>query len=81
MYVLEGSRLGSRALLRVVSASPDSVVASATAYLGQGAGLPLWPTFLSMLQRGAAHNDHDKLIAAARRAFGLFEMSFSAIDC
>jgi heme oxygenase len=74
MYVLEGSRLGARLLLEDVLQSSDAVVAGATAYLGHGAGRPLWQSFVESLERHAASLDEDtRAIAGARRAFGLFE--------
>lgn len=73
-YVLEGSRLGARFLLRRVLRSPDRRVAGNTAFLSHGAGSDLWQTFLDMLEReGRALRDTTMAIAAARRAFSLFE--------
>jgi heme oxygenase len=73
MYVLEGSRLGARALAGVVAKSADPVVVAATAYLRHGAGLQLWPSFLVMLERHAVDlGDDTGAVAAARRAFDLF---------
>lgn len=88
MYVLEGSRLGARYLLRQVLQSPDRLVAGTTAYLGHGvvshgapghgvpghgAGSGLWQSFLAMLeQHGRSLHDPSMAIAGARRAFKLF---------
>src|SRR5262249_5443972 len=78
MYVLEGSRLGARALARVVATSADPVVVAATAYLRHGAGLQLWPSFLPVLERhGADLRDDAGAVAAARRAFELFHRAAS----
>lgn len=72
-YVLEGSRLGARVLLKQIAASPDPTVAAATAYLGHGAGLPLWPRFLTILDNAAQDpRETGEAIDAARQAFALF---------
>jgi heme oxygenase len=74
MYVLEGSRLGARALLGMVLQSSEASIRQATRYLGHGAGSRLWPDFLQMLQGHAATvGDPAKAIDAARRTFVLFE--------
>jgi heme oxygenase (biliverdin-IX-beta and delta-forming) len=54
MYVLEGSRLGAKVLLRAIAQSADPVVTNATAYLRHGAGRQLWPSFLAVLEHHAA---------------------------
>jgi heme oxygenase len=81
LYVLEGSRLGARVLLRTVTTSPDPRVAGTTSYLRHGAGSPLWQSFLLRLQDIAQWSDVDEVTAAARRAFEQFEKSFSSSDC
>lgn len=74
MYVLEGSRLGARFLLRRVQQSADPAVARTTAYLSHGAGSQLWPSFLATLERHAAEiGDPAGVVAAARWTFGVFE--------
>jgi heme oxygenase len=73
MYVLEGSRLGGQILLRQAAASPDPVVAGATAYLRHGAGRHLWPSFLAALERhGEGLADSAGAVAGARLAFAHF---------
>lgn len=72
LYVLEGSRLGARFLLKAVTRSPDPAVRAATAYLSHGEGQPLWPAFLAVLERAATTVDDAELIAGATRAFSLF---------
>ncbi|MBN9080210.1 MAG: hypothetical protein BGP04_18245 [Rhizobiales bacterium 62-17] len=73
IYVLEGSRLGARMLIKMVSASSDPAVAAATAYLGHGAGQPFWRNFLSFLDRlTLAPDEIERAIAGARYAFSLF---------
>jgi heme oxygenase len=73
MYVLEGSRLGAKALLRVVAESPDPRVRQATAYLAHGERQQLWQRFLCALQRHSEHlTDTHSAIATARQVFALF---------
>ncbi|MBR0986322.1 biliverdin-producing heme oxygenase [Bradyrhizobium liaoningense] len=72
MYVLEGSRLGARFLLKEVAEAADLRMTEATSYLGHGAGKRLWQSFLSKLQ-GEEACDEVEAIAAARVAFAAFE--------
>jgi len=73
LYVLEGSRLGAAYLLKTVKGASDSVIATATAYLGHGAGRHLWAHFLAILESHAdGLVDPDDLVGPARRAFALF---------
>jgi heme oxygenase len=73
LYVLEGSRLGAKVLLRTVESSPDPVVAGATTYLSHGAGRRFWPSFLAVLGREVPRPAEEaEAIAAARQAFDLF---------
>lgn len=73
LYVLEGSRLGAKYLLRSVAQSSDPVIASATAYLRHGAGQPLWQDFLHMLARQPfSPEDETEVIAGAQTAFSIF---------
>jgi heme oxygenase len=74
MYVLEGSRLGAKFLLRAVADSADPRIAEATAYLGHGAGKRLWQSFLARLASEQAC-DEDEAIEAARGAFAAFEQA------
>jgi heme oxygenase len=78
LYVLEGSRLGARVLVRRVERSADPAVAAATAYLRHGAGRPLWPSYLATLEREAAAADTGAVVDAARRAFARFDGAFAA---
>jgi heme oxygenase (biliverdin-IX-beta and delta-forming) len=76
MYVLEGSRLGAKVLLAEVLQAPDPVVAKATAFLRHGFDSRLWQSFLQILDRNARKvGDPDKVVAAARFAFELFEVA------
>ena len=72
MYVLEGSRLGAKFLLKAVEDAADPRIGKATAYLDHGAGKKLWQSFLARLGSGEAC-DEDEAIEAARRAFAAFE--------
>jgi heme oxygenase (biliverdin-IX-beta and delta-forming) len=45
MYVLEGSRLGAKVLVKRVTQSADAAVAQATAYLSHGRGPPALAEF------------------------------------
>lgn len=69
LYVLEGSKLGGRVLLRRVLAARDPRVRAASAYLGhhQPGG---WARFTAVLNGGAA--PLDGLRAGADAAFALF---------
>lgn len=73
MYVLEGSRLGARYLLKTVGPSADASVAGATAYLSHGASQHLWQSFLARLEQLAlTPRDEARAIDAAQNAFVLF---------
>ena len=74
MYVLEGSRLGAKFLLKTVADAADPRVRAATAYLGHGAGKRLWQSFLAKLASEQAC-DEDEAIEAARSAFAAFEQA------
>jgi heme oxygenase len=73
MYVLEGSRLGARYLLRTIAASADPLIAEARGYLRHGTGQPLWRSFLARLEREPmTEDDAAEAIAGARQAFAMF---------
>lgn len=73
VYVLEGSRLGGKLLLRRALGHPDPRVRAATRYLSHGAGRDLWSSFLSRLEGSPAVTDApDEAVAGARAAFALF---------
>ena len=73
LYVLEGSRLGAKFLIRDVASSIDPAVLCATSYLRHGEGQPLWQSFLKTLERhGAALPDDTRVVAGARFAFEFF---------
>ena len=74
LYVLEGSRLGGKFLLRRVLANSDAVVREATRYLKHGADRPLWPTFVQRLESSPdVKQAPADAVAGARAAFTLFE--------
>jgi heme oxygenase len=58
LYVLEGSRLGARFLLKqVLTAAPP--FKDATEFLRHGEGIRLWPSFLIALENGVASGNLD----------------------
>ncbi|WP_424631327.1 biliverdin-producing heme oxygenase [Bradyrhizobium sp. SYSU BS000235] len=75
MYVLEGSRLGARFLLKLVARSADPAMTGATAYLSHGSAEPLWERFLLLLAHEAPRVEEEEVVAGARTAFGLFSMA------
>ena len=79
MYVLEGSRLGAKLLVKTVQRSSDPKVAAATAYLRHGDEERLWPSFLAALERHAAVlSDDTSAVNGAMQAFELFERAAAA---
>src|SRR5262249_52367099 len=71
MYVLEGSRLGAKFLLRGVANNP--LIAPATFYLSHGAGKPLWQTFLLHLEsEPVTPDDEAEIVRGAHLAFAMF---------
>jgi heme oxygenase len=72
-YVLEGSRLGGKLLLRRALANPDARVRAATRYLSHGADRDFWPSFVTRLDASSAvTRAPGEAIAGARMAFALF---------
>ncbi|WP_375310545.1 biliverdin-producing heme oxygenase [Bradyrhizobium sp. A5] len=74
MYVLEGSRLGAKFLLKAVADAADPRIGEASAYLSHGAGQRLWQSFLAKLGAEGAC-DEDDAIEAAGAAFRAFEQA------
>ncbi|WP_347337488.1 biliverdin-producing heme oxygenase [Bradyrhizobium arachidis] len=72
MYVLEGSRLGAKFLLKTVADAADPRLGEAAAYLNHGTGKRLWQSFLAKLasEEGC---EEDEAIDFARIAFAAFE--------
>ncbi|MES2907374.1 MAG: biliverdin-producing heme oxygenase [Pseudomonadota bacterium] len=65
VYVLEGSRLGAKLLLKQVQHS------AAQNYLSHGVSEKLWPSFVDQLE--ALHVDRDEVARGAKFAFSVFE--------
>ncbi|WP_143846201.1 biliverdin-producing heme oxygenase [Bradyrhizobium cosmicum] len=74
MYVLEGSRLGAKFLLKTVADAADPRIGEATTYLAHGAGQWLWQSFLTKLEAEQAC-DEDEAIESASAAFAAFEQA------
>ncbi|WP_370057770.1 biliverdin-producing heme oxygenase [Bradyrhizobium yuanmingense] len=74
MYVLEGSRLGAKFLLKMVADSANPRICEAVAYLSHGTGRRLWQSFLAKLAIDERW-DEDEAIAAAHIAFAAFEQA------
>lgn len=73
LYVLEGSRLGGRLLVKRALANLDPQVQAATYYLGHGAGADFWRGFLQRLEESeAVAGSPARTMLGAREAFGLF---------
>lgn len=73
VYVLEGSRLGGKLLLKRALAHADARVSAATRYLSHGAGRDLWSSFVARLEGSSAvRGAPDEAVAGARAAFALF---------
>lgn len=73
VYVLEGSRLGGKLLLRRALDNPDPAVRAATGYLTHGAGLNLWQGFVAQLEASpAVATAPQDAVLGARAAFTLF---------
>ncbi len=73
LYVLEGSRLGAKALAQQALAHESPRVRSATRYLRHGTGEGFWPSFLLRLEGDAAAREGlEEAIASARATFAAF---------
>jgi heme oxygenase len=73
VYVLEGSRLGGKLLLKRALGSTDPTVRAATRYLSHGTDRNLWTSFLQRLESSAdVSRAPAEAIAGARQAFALF---------
>ena len=73
LYVLEGSRLGGKLLVKRAAESDDPRVRAATHYLGHGAGSDFWRSFLQRLETSeAVLESPQRTLLGAREAFGLF---------
>jgi heme oxygenase len=73
MYVLEGSRLGAKYMMRHFASCQEPRIVSATNYLRHGDGLPLWRTFLDVLEREPMTTQGEaETLSGAERAFAMF---------
>lgn len=73
LYVLEGSRLGAKVLIRRLLAMPGLSPLRALRYLRHGEGYPLWQTFLERLEFSeAVRRSPTEAIAGAKTAFRFF---------
>jgi heme oxygenase len=74
LYVLEGSRHGTRQLARAALTSRSPVVRSATRYLRQGEAQRLWPSFVAQLEASpAVRSDPAGAARGATAAFSAFD--------
>lgn len=76
VYVLEGSRIGARVLLRCVLASNDPIVKENVRYLQHGVSEQLWQSFLMRLESvpDVSHNIR-RSVEGALFAFSAFEQA------
>lgn len=80
LYVLEGSRLGGKLLVRRALGNDDPRVRAATNYLGHGAGADFWRGFLRRLEESeAVAAAPARTMLGAREAFGLFQAEASHV--
>lgn len=78
LYVLEGSRLGARLMLRTATAAADPDIRAATRFLAHGQGGRSWPGFLERLETEAQAFDDRRVLAGARTAFAVYAQAFGA---
>jgi len=79
MYVLEGSRLGAKYMMRHLASCQEPRILSATRYLRHGEGWPLWRTFLETLEREPVTAEGEAgMISAAERTFAMFAKAAGA---
>ncbi|MEM5517908.1 biliverdin-producing heme oxygenase [Henriciella sp. AS95] len=76
VYVVAGSRLGGRMLVRQVEASPDKAVAAATDYFTCNTGDELWRNVLLELRNWHGNDrESDRIITGARETFEWFAIA------
>ncbi|MGR3572306.1 response regulator [Brevirhabdus sp.] len=77
-YILGGSRMGTRVLRRTWRQSPDPLVLSAGTYFGLDTDNAHWRAIVADLSaRPATDARADRVVADARRIFGLFERAIT----
>lgn len=74
-YVLEGSRLGARVLLRRVERRDSPIVRLATTFLSHNVEGQRWASFLAALDAFACQECSPEALSGALAAFALFERS------
>ncbi len=79
LYVLEGSRLGSRILLGHTKTSDDQMLRSATRYLSAN-DAALWRTFLATLEKESIMLHKSELVQGARFAFECYLKAYSIAE-
>jgi heme oxygenase len=73
-YVLEGSRLGARFILKGIESTRDRELITATRFLRHGVGIDLWTTFTAALSRiDRDPSAIESACEAARAAFSHFK--------
>jgi heme oxygenase len=75
-YVLEGSRLGARFILKGIESTQDQELIGATRFLRHGAGMDLWSTFTTALS--LIDNDPSAIGSACEAAIAAFSI-FKAV--
>ncbi|MEQ9314813.1 MAG: biliverdin-producing heme oxygenase [Henriciella sp.] len=81
IYVVAGSRLGGRVLVRQILAAEDPVVASATRYFTCTEGDALWQSVQVALQDWTGSSDQEaRLVEGARSAFQYYEDAHFAVQ-
>lgn len=80
VYVVAGSRLGARLLIRIVQDSNDKCVANSVAYLESQQDPAPWSKTLAYLRSDEANAlDTTQVVAAANRTFGLFSAALEEL--
>jgi heme oxygenase len=80
LYVVAGSRLGARLLVRNVERSDDATVRAATRFLTCPEGDRLWRDVLEELKLwSGSQEEEERIIAAARAGFGWFAIAHQDI--
>lgn len=81
IYVIAGSRLGARVLLKRLAGSGDERVLAATAYLACPAGDDLWQSTRRALERGTVSPDEQtEIISAAETGFDWFSVALERVE-
>lgn len=73
LYVLEGSRLGAKLLLRQLHHAQGGWISRTQTYLGHGLSEQLWPSFVLQLEQLAPRLSAQDAAKGAHYAFSIFE--------